>query len=48
MLKSFSIFKTNGPIHLVEKKTFEKIKDYPLLKFQCFEHAKTFFICVKL
>jgi hypothetical protein len=31
-----------------EKKTFEKNKDYPLLKFESFEHAKTFLICVKL
>jgi hypothetical protein len=27
---------------------FEKNKDCPFLRFECFEHAKTFFICVKL
>ncbi len=47
MLKSSPIFKRNGA-HLVKKKTFEKNKDCPLLRFECFEHAKTFFICVKL
>ncbi len=31
-----------------EKRTFETNKDYPFLKFECFEHAKTFLICVKL
>jgi hypothetical protein len=41
MLKSSPIFRTNG-VHLVEKK-----KDYALLRFECFEHAKTFLICVK-
>jgi hypothetical protein len=41
MLKSFPIFKRNGA-HLVKKKTFEKNKDYPFSKFECFEHAKTF------
>jgi hypothetical protein len=25
---------------------FEKNKDCPLSRFECFEHAKTFFICV--
>jgi hypothetical protein len=43
MLKSFPIFKMNGA-HLVEKKTFEKNKDYPLSRFECFEHAKIFLI----
>jgi hypothetical protein len=38
MLKSSPIFKRNGA-HLVRKKMSEKIKDYPLLKFKCFEHA---------
>jgi hypothetical protein len=38
MLKSSLIFRRNGA-HLVEKKTFEKIKDYPLSRFECFEHA---------
>jgi hypothetical protein len=47
MLKSSSIFKRNGA-HLVEKKIFEKDKNYPLSKFKCFEHVKTIFICVKL
>jgi hypothetical protein len=47
MLKSSPIFKRSDA-HLVEKKTFEKKKDYPLSRFECFEHAKTFFICVKL
>jgi hypothetical protein len=43
MLKSFSILKKNGA-HLVRKRTFEKNKDYPFSRFQCFEHAKTFCI----
>jgi hypothetical protein len=47
MLKSFPIFKKNGA-HLVEKKMFEKNKGYPLLRFECFEHAKKVIICVKL
>jgi hypothetical protein len=46
MLKS-PIFKKNGA-HLVGKKTFKKIMDYVFLRFKSFEHAKTFFICVKL
>jgi len=29
-------------------KTFEKNKNCPLSKFEGFEHAKTFFICVNL
>jgi len=47
MLKSSSIFTRNGA-HLVEKNKFGKNKDCPLSKFECFEHAKTFLICVKL
>jgi hypothetical protein len=47
MLKASPILKRNGA-HLVGKMTFEKNKDYPLPRFKCFEHAKTFFICVKL
>jgi hypothetical protein len=48
MLKSSSIFKRIGA-NLVEKKVhFGKKKDYSLLRFECFEHAKTFLICVKL
>jgi hypothetical protein len=47
MLKSSPIIKRNGA-HLVKKKTFEKNKDCPLSRFECFEHAKTFFIYVKL
>jgi hypothetical protein len=47
MLKSSPIFKGNGA-HFVEKRKFEKTKDYPLFKFECFEHAKTLLICVKL
>jgi hypothetical protein len=39
MLKSFPIFRWNGA-HLVEKKD--------VLKFKCFEDAKTFLISVKL
>jgi hypothetical protein len=31
-----------------EKKMFENNKNHPLLRFECFEHAKTFLICVKL
>jgi hypothetical protein len=46
MLKSSLIFKRNG-VHLVEKKTFEKNKNFPLLRFECFEHAKIFLIYVK-
>jgi hypothetical protein len=47
MLKSSSIFKRNGA-YLVGKKKFGKNKDCPLSKFECFERAKTFLICVKL
>jgi hypothetical protein len=47
MLKSYSIFKKNDA-HLVEKKMFEKNKDYPLLRVECFEHEKIFLICVKI
>jgi hypothetical protein len=41
MLKPFPIFKGNGA-HLVEKRMLEKNKDYPLSRFECFKHAKTF------
>jgi len=47
VLKSSPIFRKNVA-HLVEKRAFEKNKDYPFLRFECFEHAKTFLICVKL
>jgi hypothetical protein len=50
MLKSSLIFKTNSA-QLVEKnfeKTFQKKKNYPLLGFECFGHAKQILICVKL
>jgi hypothetical protein len=47
MLRSFSIFKRNGA-HLVKKWMFEKNKDCPFSKFECFGHAKTFLICGKL
>jgi hypothetical protein len=48
MLKSFSIFRRNGA-HLIEKKRMlEKDKDCSFLRFECFEHAKTFLVCVKL
>jgi hypothetical protein len=47
MLKSFSIFTRNGA-HLIERKTFEKRKDYSFLNFECFEHAKKNLVCVKL
>jgi hypothetical protein len=30
------------------KKTFEKNKDYPLLRFECFEHAKKIYLCQAL
>jgi hypothetical protein len=40
MLKSFSILKRNGA-HMVEKRIFEKNKNYPFSRFECFEHAKT-------
>jgi hypothetical protein len=46
MLKSSPIFRRNAT-HLVEKKMFEKNKDYPFCKFECFEHA-IFFMRVKL
>jgi hypothetical protein len=46
MLKSSPIFKRLGA-HLVEKKDVAKNKDCPFLRFECFEHAKTFLICVK-
>jgi hypothetical protein len=46
-VKSSLIFRRNGA-QLLEKRTFEKNKDCPLSRFECFEHAKTFFICVKL
>jgi hypothetical protein len=39
MLKSSPILRRNGA-HLVEKKTFEKNKDCPLLRLECFEHVK--------
>ncbi len=45
-VKTFPIFKRNGA-HLVEKKMFEKNKDCPFLRSECFEHVKTFLICVK-
>jgi hypothetical protein len=48
MLKHSVIFSRNGA-HLVDKKDFwKKERDCPLLRFECFEHAKIFFICVKL
>jgi hypothetical protein len=47
MLKYSSTFRRNGA-HLVEKKTFKKNKNYSLLRFECFEHAKTLLIYVKL
>jgi hypothetical protein len=47
MLVSSPIFKRNGA-HLIGKMTFEKNKDYPLSRFNCFEHAKKKFIYVKL
>jgi hypothetical protein len=31
-----------------EKGHLKKTKGYPLLKFECFEHVKTFLISVKL
>jgi hypothetical protein len=39
MLESSPIFKRNGA-HSVQKMTFEKNKNYPLLRFESFEHAK--------
>jgi hypothetical protein len=48
MLKSSLIFKRNDA-HLVEEKGhLKKNKNDSFLKFECFEHAKTFLICVKL
>jgi hypothetical protein len=41
MFKSFPIFKRNDA-HLVEKKMFEKNKDCPLSKFECFNMQKHF------
>jgi hypothetical protein len=46
MLKSSSIFRRNGA-HLVKKMMFKKNKDYPFSRFECFEHAKTFFYLCK-
>ncbi len=31
-----------------KNRMFEKNKDYPFSKFECFEHAKTFLISIKL
>jgi hypothetical protein len=48
MLKSSPIFKKNGA-HLVEKMDIcKENNNHPLLRFECFEHAKPFLICVKL
>jgi len=47
MLKSSPIFKGIGA-HLVEKNDVRKKQGLSLLRFECFEHAKTFFICVQL
>jgi len=47
MLKFSPIIRRNGR-HLIEKKMFEENKDYSFLNFECFEHAKTFLICVNL
>jgi hypothetical protein len=47
MLKSSLILKMNGA-HMVEKNMFEKNKDCPPSRFECFDHAKTLLICVKL
>jgi hypothetical protein len=47
MLNFVPIFKRNGA-HLVEKKDVRKNKDCPFSRFECFEHAKTFLIRVKL
>jgi hypothetical protein len=41
------ILKHNGA-YLVEKKDVKKNKDCPFSRFECFKHAKTFFIYVKL
>jgi hypothetical protein len=41
MLKSSQNFKRNDA-HLVERKMFEKNKDYPFSRFECFDHAKKF------
>jgi uncharacterized protein (DUF2461 family) len=38
MLKFFPIFRNNSA-HLVEKMMFKTNKDYPLSKFERFEHA---------
>jgi hypothetical protein len=32
----------------IKKGYLKKNKDYPPSRFECFEHAKTFLICVKL
>jgi len=48
MLKSSPIFKRIGAHLEKEKYMFEENKDYALSKFECFEHEKTFSICVKL
>jgi hypothetical protein len=41
MLRSFTNFKRNGA-HLEGKKKFEKNKNCPLSRLECFEHEKTF------
>jgi hypothetical protein len=45
-IKISSNFKKEWCVGL--KKDIGKNKDYPLSKFECFEHTKTFLICVKL
>jgi len=44
MLKCFPIFKKNDA-HFVKKEMFEKNKDYPSLRFECFEHVQKKLIC---
>jgi hypothetical protein len=48
MLKILSNFQMEWCTFAIKKRTFEKNKDCLLLRFECFEYAKTFFICVKL
>jgi hypothetical protein len=48
MLKSFLIFNKNGAQSVEQKDVWKKKKDYPFLRFECYnEHAKIFLICLK-
>jgi hypothetical protein len=38
----------NGAHLVLKKRRLKKIKECPLLRFECQEHGKTFSFCVKL